>query len=269
MSTHLHTKLFMQVDRTKDPDFFVRFMDETEKLPAIQASKRLIVERLALASGDAALDVGCGPGTYALDIAEHVGPGGRCVGLDASEIMIAEARRRSRELHVPITFELGDVHALPFPDSTFDVCLAARLLEHLSDAGRALTEMARVTRSGGRIAVFDFDWDTLIIDHPDKETTRTFVLSHSDAIRNGWIGRQLPRLFKQQELKVLSVDPVQIFVHYALAELAFGSHLALLQTNGTLSSDTARSWWEYLRHADEQGTLLVSFTAFLTVGIKR
>ena len=44
----------------------------------------------------------------------------------------------------------------------------------------------------------------MIIDHPDKETTRTIVLTYSDSIRNGWIGRQLPRLFK-----VLFVNRVQ------------------------------------------------------------
>ena len=62
--------------------------------------------------------------------------------------MIAEARRRAKELRAPITFEVGEVQALPFPDGTFDVCRAARLLEHLSDAERALTEMVRVSRLG-------------------------------------------------------------------------------------------------------------------------
>ncbi|MFL6222819.1 MAG: hypothetical protein ACJ75K_08300 [Actinomycetes bacterium] len=57
------------------------------------------------------------------------------------------------------------------------------------DAGQALSEMIRVTRKGGRVVDFDFDWDTLIIDHPDKETTRTIVPPYSDPIRNGWIGR--------------------------------------------------------------------------------
>jgi len=73
------------------------------------------------------------------------------------------------------------------------------------------------------------DWDSLIIDHPDKETTRTIALSYSDSIRNGWIGRQLPRLFREQGLAVISIDPVQVFVHYALAELFLGSHLTQLQ----------------------------------------
>jgi ubiquinone/menaquinone biosynthesis C-methylase UbiE len=268
VSTPPHSNLFTQVDRTEDPDFFVRFMDEAQKPSGIQASKRLMLERIALTPGEAVLEVGCGPGTDVFDMVELVGPAGRLVGLDASQVMIAEARRRAAEHHLPITFEVGEVHALPFPDGTFDVCRASRLLEHLPDAARALTEMVRVTRRGGRIVVFDFDWDTLIIDHPDKETTRTIVLSYSDSIRNGWIGRQLPRLFKEHHLEVRSIDPVQVFVHYAMAELFLGSHLAELQKNGTLSADRAQRWWEYLQRADQQGTLLISFTTFIILGAK-
>jgi len=268
MITHPHTSLFTQVDRTKDPNFFIRFMDEAQKPLAIQASKRLMLERIAVAPGSAVLDVGCGPGTDVFDMVDLVGPTGRLVGLDASEVMLAEARRRAKEFDVPITFEVGDVQALPFPDGTFDVCRAERLLEHVPDARRTLTEMVRVTRPGGRIVVFDFDWDTLMIDHPDKETTRTFVRSYSDSIRNGWIGRQLPRLFKEQHLEGLSIDPVQVFVHYALAELAFGSHLVLLQRDGTFSAGRAQQWWDYFKQADDRGTLLISFTALIVVGAK-
>ena len=270
MTSLPHTNLFSRVDKTKDPDFFIRFMDEAQKPAGIQASKRLILDRIALAPGEAVLVVGCGPGTDVFEMVNLVGPAGRLVGLDMSEVMIAEARRRAEQLTAPITFEVGRVQALPFPDSAFDVCRAERLLEHLPlpDAQQALSEMARVTRNGGRIAVFDFDWDTLIIDHPDRETTRTIIRSYSDSITNGWIGRQLPRLLREQELKVLSFDPVQVFVHYSLTELFLGSHLALLQTRGTLSPDAARKWWEYLQNAEERGTLFVSFTAFVTVGEK-
>jgi hypothetical protein len=67
---------------------------------------------------------------------------------------------------------------------------------------------------------------------------------------------------------VLSIDPVPVFVHYALAELFLGSHLAQLQASGTLAPGQARQWWEYLQHADKYGTLLISFTAFITVGTR-
>jgi ubiquinone/menaquinone biosynthesis C-methylase UbiE len=244
-------------------------MDEAQKPEAIQASKRLMLERAGLAPGAAVLDVGCGPGDDLFEIAEHVGADRRLVGLDASEVMVAEARRRSEERGLPITFEVGEATALPFADGTFDVCRAARVLEHLDDPSGALAEMARVTRPDGRIVVFDFDWDTLIVDHPDKQTTRDVVLTYSDSIRNGWIGRQLPRLFREQCLEVLSIDPLQVFVHYALAELFLGSHLVALQTNGTLRPDQAERWWEELRRSDAAGTLLIGFTAFVVVGARR
>ena len=266
---HPHTNLFTQVDRTEDPDFFVRFMDEAQKPVAIQASKRLMMQRSAVTSGDAVLDVGCGPGSDLFDIVERVGPAGRLVGLDASEVMIVEARRRAKERGLPVTFEVGEATALPFPDGTFDVCRAARLLEHLADPAAALSELVRVTRPDGRIVVFDFDWDTLVIDHPDKQTTRTVVLSYSDSIRNGWIGRQLPRLIREQHLDLLSIDPLQVFVHYALAELFLGSHLVALQEDETLRPEQAQQWWAHLQRADTDGTLLVSFTAFVVVGAKR
>jgi ubiquinone/menaquinone biosynthesis C-methylase UbiE len=266
MSSRPHTHLFTQVDRTEDPDFFVRFMDEAQRPEGIQASKRLMLERAALTSGDAVLDVGCGPGDDLFEMMEHVGPAGRLVGVDASEVMIAEARRRAEERGLPITFEAGDATAVPFADGAFDVCRAARVLEHLDDPGGALAEIVRVTRPGGRIVVFDFDWDTLIIDHPDRHTTRDIVLSYADSIRNGWIGRQLPRLFREQGVGSLSVDPVQVFVHYALAELFLGSHLVALQEDGALTPDQAEGWWEHLRSAEAAGTLLISFTAFVVAG---
>jgi len=75
-------------------------------------------------------------------------------------------------------------------------------------------------------------------------------------------------LFKEQGLAVLSVDTVQVFVHYTLAELFLGSHLAQLQESRTLSPSQARQWWEYLQDADKRGTLLISFTTFMTVGAR-
>jgi ubiquinone/menaquinone biosynthesis C-methylase UbiE len=154
-------------------------MDEAQKPAGIQTSKQIMLERMNVAPGEAILEVGCGPGTDLFDLVGRVGPAGRLVGLDASEVMIAEARRRASVLGFPIVFEQGDVRSLPFEDGSFDACRAARLLEHIPNPELALTEMVRVLRHTGRIVVFDFDWDTLVIDHPDRPTTRMIVLSGS------------------------------------------------------------------------------------------
>jgi SAM-dependent methyltransferase len=87
--------LFSSVDRTKEPDFFKRFLDEGNKLPGIIASKPIILAGLQLTEGEQVLDAGCGMGDDTFEIAQIVGSQGRAVGIDVSETMILEARRRA------------------------------------------------------------------------------------------------------------------------------------------------------------------------------
>jgi hypothetical protein len=106
------------------------------------------------------------------------------------------------------------------------------------------------------------------VDSPDKEVTRTIVRTFSDAMRRGWIGRQMPRLFKEQGLVAVSVDAMPVFIHYPFAELLLGGHSTRLQAEGRLTADQARALWEQLRSADERGVFLLGFTAFVVVGAK-
>jgi trans-aconitate methyltransferase len=83
--------LFTEVDRTGDPDFFIRFLDQCNSNPDMP----IILDRLHLRPGFHVLDLGCGTGVDAVDIARHVAPSGAVTGIDMSETMIAEARRRT------------------------------------------------------------------------------------------------------------------------------------------------------------------------------
>ncbi len=268
MGANLDLVGFRAVDHTQEPDFFVRFMDEGHKIPAIHTCTSLLRQRLGLRAGDAALEVGCGPGISLVEMAAVVGSGGRCVGLDASETMVAAARQRAGQAGIPATVEVGDAQALPYPDGTFDVCSAERMLMHVSDPERVLAEMVRVARPGGRIGVFDIDQETMVADSPERETTRTIVRTFTDAIRQGWIGRQLPRLFKERGLTGVSVDAVEVFLPYTFAELLLGGHCTRLQAEGVLTAEQVRRWWEGLRAAEERGVFLLGFTAFIVVGVK-
>src|SRR6516162_10623011 len=103
---------FSSVDRTKEPDFFKRFLDEGNKLPGIIASKPIILGGLQLTGGEKVLDAGCGLGDDTFEIAQMVGSQGRAVGIDVSETMILEARRRAVARSLPAEFEVGDAQAL-------------------------------------------------------------------------------------------------------------------------------------------------------------
>ncbi|AGZ40090.1 putative ubiquinone/menaquinone methyltransferase [Actinoplanes friuliensis DSM 7358] len=111
-----------------------------------------------LKSGDTLLDIGCGPGTITGDLATLVTPG-RVTALEitAPALDLARAEITRRGLG-NVDFAVGDVHALDFPDDTFDVVHAHQVLQHVGDPVAALREMHRVTRPGGVIAVRDSDY---------------------------------------------------------------------------------------------------------------
>ena len=113
-----------------------------------------------LRPGQAVLDVGCGPGTITVDLAALVAPG-RVVGLDYSANILEQARQAAADAGRAdqIEFAQGDVHALDFPDDTFDVVHAHQVLQHVGDPVTALREMRRVCKPGGVVAARDSDYD--------------------------------------------------------------------------------------------------------------
>jgi len=104
--------------------------------------------------GEHVLDVACGTGLVSLAAAMSVRPEGRVTGVDISERMVDRARIRAREKNVSnVSFERMDAERLDFPDGAFDVVLCALGMMYLPDPAKALREMARVLRPGGRIAL--------------------------------------------------------------------------------------------------------------------
>lgn len=106
--------------------------------------------------GDHLLDVGAGPGTITTDLAGIVAQVTATeIGPEALEVTRATVVERNVG---NIDLQVADVHALPFPDASFDVVHAHQVLQHVADPVQALREMARVTRPGGIVAVRDSDY---------------------------------------------------------------------------------------------------------------
>jgi demethylmenaquinone methyltransferase / 2-methoxy-6-polyprenyl-1,4-benzoquinol methylase len=104
-----------------------------------------------VAGGDRALDVACGTGDMAFELARRVGPSGSVVGVDFSERMLSVARAKG----LGVSFEWADALALPFDDGSFDAATVGFGARNFSDLERGLSEMARVVRSGGRVVILE------------------------------------------------------------------------------------------------------------------
>lgn len=154
------------------------------------------LDLLGLRPGDAVLDVGCGSGVVTRAIAQRVAPGGRVTGADPSAAFLNIAKQYAQENGIgDVEWRKADCRALPFADASFDAVVAATVLAHVPDAEKAIAEMVRVTRPGGHVGVFDFDGDSLLVSHPDRQLTRRIVAAFSDqAAVNGDLARRLPGL---------------------------------------------------------------------------
>ena len=113
------------------------------------------------------LDVGCGPGSITVGLAEAVAPG-RVVGLDVQPSVLGEARAHAAARRTAnVAFQAGSATALPFPDGAFDAVFAHTLLEHVREPLAVLREVRRVLRPGGVLGVRDVDWGSGVLWPPD------------------------------------------------------------------------------------------------------
>jgi len=137
-------------------------------------------DRADLRPGDSALDVCCGTGDLALELAARVAPGGNVIGCDFSEPMLDLAREKAAARSVEgVRFEWADALSLPYDAARFDAVTVGFGVRNLADLDRGLREMARVLRPGGRLVILE-------ITKPGRPPLSTFF--------SLWFDRIVPRL---------------------------------------------------------------------------
>ncbi|MDB5074183.1 MAG: UbiE/COQ5 methyltransferase [Chloroflexi bacterium] len=260
------------IDATDDPEFFVRFLDSS-RVAAIQAAKRdpaAFFSYLDLKPGSSILEVGCGLGDMARALAPLVGAAGRVVGVDNSETMIRLAQQRTSQDDGPITFRRGDIMALDFPDGEFDRARVEQVLQHVAEPGRAVAELARVTRPGGRVVALEPDWDTLVIDAEDLAASQAFSAFNSTCVvRHGRIGRQLSTLFREAGLADVSIVPQGILAGYEATREFVTSNMARAVAAGAIDEGAAHAWLDDLQVRAEDGRYVAAFLMFRVSGVVR
>jgi ubiquinone/menaquinone biosynthesis C-methylase UbiE len=168
-----------------------------------------------------------------------------------------------------MVFETGKAETLPHPDASFDGALAARLFLHVSEPETVLLELLRVVKPGGRIVAMDWDFETVTVDHPDRELTRRLLHWRNDHHGgNNWSGRQLWRLFQSAGLQNLSVHPWVSIAHGDADGLTQSLWRAaqVACASGAISQIEQETWVRELKEHIHAGTFFASVVYFIIQG---
>jgi SAM-dependent methyltransferase len=123
-------------------------------LPRPFMRRQTLRDMLDLAPGERVLEVGPGTGYYSLGVADQIAPDGRLDVLDLQQAMLDELMRRAADRGITnIVPTAGDARDLPIPDATFDAAFLVATLGEIPDRDRALRELHRVLKPGGRLVV--------------------------------------------------------------------------------------------------------------------
>jgi SAM-dependent methyltransferase len=241
-----------------DPAALGRYLDAVAGEGAVARWKALSFDLLEAGPGTVIVDVGCGLGDDVRALALRTAPGGRAIGVDRSESMIAEARRRS----AGAAGEGCEFHVA-------DGCRCERVLQHVADPAAAVREMARVVRSGGIVLAAEPDWGTLVIDGGDPEIESALAAVAMARVRSPAAGRSLRRLLSQAGLAEVEVMArTLVLTDLPRAELLLGIDELLERAvaDGVVPPTRARGWRSDLEATAAAGRLTAAVTSFLALG---
>jgi SAM-dependent methyltransferase len=221
--------------------------------PDVVEQRRLVIAALAPRPSERALDLGCGPGLLACELARAVGPGGHVLGLDASPSMLAMAAARGCGAGAaPVEVAEADVAGpLPVGDGAVDLAVSTQVYEYVGDVAAALAEARRALRPGGRLLVLDTDWDSIVWRSPDDRLMARVLAAWDEHLAHRDLPRRLPQLLREAgfALEEGSVVPL-LNVGYdpdSYSGMMIPLVAGFVPGRGGVTDDEAAAWADGLR----------------------
>ena len=229
---------FSDVDRSLDIAGAIGWQERINEWPQTRAYKARSYELCG--TDTPKLEVGAGSGVDAAVLGSFA--------CDRSHAMTRAARARG------VAACGADAHALPFADNTFAAVRADRVIQHVADPLRAVAEMLRVCRPGGRVVVCDPDQESLVIEVPGVRpelVDRIKRLRRDIGYRNGTFVRRLPGLLAEASTREITIEAFPLVL--TDPDDAFGLPGWARYWSEHFSEDEAQEWEAGVEAAREAG----------------
>ena len=236
--------------------------------PDVAATRIAVFRAMGVRAGQHVLDVGCGPGYLARDLALAVGDRGRVTAIDVSEPMLALAARRGAGLD-QLHLGPGDAEHLPVADHSVDAACAVQVLCYVRELGAALAELHRALVPGGRLVVLDSDFGGLVWQAGDRERMEAVMGAYDAHVAWPDLPRVLPAHLRDAGFGDVCCEVVPILTlhyhpHTFIHGLARFIH-TFVTTHGAIPADVADAWLADLDALEARGESFFALNRFLFV----
>lgn len=260
---------FAQLDELPQPmvALLIGALESMAANPEIQRVRRVAWDALGPVPGRRLLDAGCGVGEVARELAQA---GADVVALDHSAATVAAAA--ARDDGGSVRYVSGDVATLDFPDASFDAVRCERVLQHVDDPDRAIHELSRVTRPGGRVCLVDTDWESIAVDGLPADLGAAVRAHFTNRQRRHHLdmGRTLRRRLVQAGLRDVTAIPVVCyFTHPSQAGHVLPMFNKTVPPEADLVPLPVRdAWFEAIDAAGERDEFLAVITIWVARGTR-
>ena len=248
-----------------------RKTDRSYLTPDVTRQRMRTLEALQLKVGEFVLDVGCGTGLLACDMAALVGEDGRVVGIDNNQHRLMLAEQRCSDLP-QVHLKQCKAENLPEAAESIDAVSCVQVLLYLPDVAAALSEMYRVLKPGGRVAIVETDWRGTVLNSFDDSLTRKVLSAFDDAVSSPNLPIRLGPLLKARGFSAVRVDAFPI-VNTSYAPSSWSVEMLELFTQYALERDAvsasdSEAWLGDLKHKGAEGSYFFCVNRFIFTAVK-
>jgi len=245
-------------------DAGARRVEAIYQTPDVVEQRARVLERLALRAGEHVVDLGCGPGLLAVEMAARVSASGRVEGIDASPSMLPLAARRCAPFPW-VHLQPGDVTALPYGDESFHAAVCTQVYEFVADVDLALRELRRVLKPGGRALVLDTDWESCVWHSTDDARMRRVLACWDTHCPHPHLPRVLVSRLRAAGLTVTGVGVIPL-VNTVLDPASYSAgaiDMLAGYARTHLDDATAAAWADDLRALGARGEYFFSLNRYV------
>ncbi|HSH41830.1 MAG TPA: methyltransferase domain-containing protein [Arenicellales bacterium] len=248
-----------------------RASDRSYLAPEIVRQRMRVMELLALRAGESVLDAGCGVGLLSEPMAREVGRGGRLVGVDVTADVLEKARKRCSGLDHTM-FQQGSVERLALDEAGFDAAVCTQVLLYVQDVPRALAELYRVLKPGGRLVIVETDWAGTVLNSGMPSVTRRIIAGWDSVVASPNLPRTLAPKLRDAGFAAVRVEALPIlrtsvtpgdFVYSSLVSFADEA-----PKRSDVSEQDAAAWREDLMQRQKDGAFFFCVNRFLFSAVK-